>query len=186
MRRRTASLLLSIFVAGTSAALRADAGELVHFRLPDGGVGFVDDPSKVPPGAVIETREFVAPPPVDPASEAPRPVVPRKTHGDIGSDGAESARSLSDRCRRFDLPPGCSEADVGRAETWAARAERLRSDVRRAEENVESRQRQYDQCDRSTARTCSTRLVEQAQEELAARQRALDVSSRDVRHLGFL
>jgi hypothetical protein len=186
MPRRITPILLTIVVAGASAPMRADAGELVHFRLPDGSVGLVDDPSKVPPGAVIETRPAAASPTVSPTPKAATGYKLPQPHDGYWSDGVEAARGLSDRCRRFELPPGCSEDEVSWAGSWAARAEKLRTEIKQAEEHVDWYQRSYDECDRSAARVCSTRQVDHAKEELAARESALDALEEECKREGCL
>jgi hypothetical protein len=171
--RRIAFALVTLVLVGAADPVGVRAGELIRCRLPDGTVGFVDDASKVPPGAAIESsRPASAPTPSRPALEAPRRVQPPPPHRGYWSDGVEAARHLADRCRRYELPPTCSEDDVSSAGSWAARAEKLRSAVTQAEQNLEWYQRNYDECERSTGSVCSRRGVDRAKDELAARERA--------------
>jgi hypothetical protein len=178
-----ASTLLTVALASGAAPMLASAGELIHFRLPDGREGLVDDPSKVPPGAAIERRgATVATPPASPAKRDKPP----PPHGGYWSDGVEAARHLADRCRRYELPPACSEADVTRAKTWATRAAELRLAIKQAEQHVEWYQRDYDECDRSVARVCSRREVDRAQAELATREHALEILQEECNRQGCL
>ncbi|HVP30516.1 MAG TPA: hypothetical protein VMW35_15270 [Myxococcota bacterium] len=189
MARLTAILLL---VLGVAAALPASAGDLLRYRLPDGTVGLTDDPSKLPAGAVVESRRKAAPPPAPPAAASPAAETPSAVDppadppGDPslgeGPGADEARRERADRCRHFALPPTCSRGDLSRAGMWAARGRQLREAVTQAEDDLASWEEAYDRCDRSTGRIdCPRGELERARKELAARQKKLDELEEDCR-----
>lgn len=208
MAGRSAMLALVLALAGAGSALRADAGELVRYRLPDGSVGLTDDASKLPPGALVESRrkptsspsaspataaEPVAPP-AAPAEATPPPVTPPEATPagegrvvaaplDVTSFGSDRAP----RCRRYDLPPTCSARELELADGWAHRGWRARDDLTRAEGALAAEEDRYEWCKSHTVRPiCPDEDVERAKEKVAVAERALDTLEEHCRHEGCL
>lgn len=131
-------------------ALPAAAGELIQFRARDGTVGFVDHPSKLPPGASVLSRKRSLP------GSGPDPA-PR-----FFAD--EPARELAPPARRAPL-----EEDRAEAGAWCQRGEAARGASAAAEARLERAEEEYDDCNAGGVVTyCSRSAIDAAEQYLEA------------------
>jgi len=188
--KRRALLLVACACGLASAAPRADAREILRYRRADGRVGLADDPAKLPPDAVVESRTETAPPPVKPApATGSRVEAPGASDDDADAKATRDAeaRDRVRRCARYSLPPACSDADLARAGSWVERGARMREAVEQAEQNVAWWEGRLDECERQSAQLgCPKQELERAQGELVTRERARDDLEDDCRRDGCL
>jgi hypothetical protein len=175
MRIALAALLLL-------AAAPVSAGELIHFRSPDGRAGMVDHPSKLPPGAIVVERRAKT----ERADEPPPPApVPGPARRDEASSRAGSA-ALGDpvparrsgdaaACLRLGLPADCAAGEIGEARRWCERGESARRRVEQAEQELEQAEESLEDCETGALRGgyCSEQRLESAQFELEDAERSL-------------
>ena len=185
-----ALLLLACALGLAAAAPCASAGEIIRYRRPDGSVGLADDPAKLPPDAVIESRTEATPPPAKVAPVTESGVGSPATSDDDADARAtrdDDARERATRCARYALRPACSDADLSRAGGWVERGRRSREAVEQAEQNVAWWEARLDECERQNAQLgCPHKELERAQNELVQRERARDALEEDCRRGGCL
>jgi hypothetical protein len=136
------------------AATAAAGGELIHFRGPDGRIGLVDHPSKLPPGAIVVGRRETSE-----RAEEPEPAAP----------AAEPARARADE--------GAEETEpVDRPGHWCEQGRSARSRIARAEQALERAEEQLEDCETASLREggyCTRRWLEGAEQELESAEEAL-------------
>jgi hypothetical protein len=173
-------------------ATAASGGELIRFRAPDGRVGMVDHPSKLPPGAVVvERREKTerAPEPAEERRDAPPPAQQDRRSGRglqarPGDEEETSWRAAdSAECLRFGLPTKCSAGKIQIAENWCERGRDARTRIERAEQGLEQAEESLEDCETASLRGgyCSRGRLEQAEVELEDAEAALAQLESDCR-----
>ena len=185
MRSVAAALLLL-------AAAAASGGELIQFRAPDGRVGMVDDPSKLPPGVVIiERREKAeraeepdeplggASPPAqrnEALGGAQRNAAPARARvGEAGELGPAQKSGDAAVCLHFGLPAECAADQIRSAEGWCERGRDARGRIERAEHSLEQAEEAFDDCETASLRGgyCSRSRLDAAELEAEEAESAL-------------
>jgi hypothetical protein len=161
MRTPAALAAAALLLAALPAPARA--GELIRFRTSDGVLGLVDEEEKVPPGALILSRD----PKPDRAPSGPTPAEAREETGE-GAGSLDSGsppgplRAPPPAARLEGAPPGDEAAAVAE---WCERATTVRLAREEAEADAEDARERYERC--RTANTyCSERDVVAAEERL--------------------
>ena len=110
---------LGAFVVLAALATTAEAGDLIHYRTPDGHAGWADTPAKLPPGAVIVSDKY------QPAGQVTRSEPARAPHQWPGIRPAETPSE------RVNAANGAATREL-----WAARRRAAEREVKLAREEI--------------------------------------------------
>jgi hypothetical protein len=152
------------------AGAPAGADELIRFRGPDGNLGLVDHPSKLPPGAVVlersEKRPARAQPPAAALPEAEADAAETEVR-------PEPLSSLS--CAHYGLEPGCDPGLVASVGEWCDRGRGARASLESAEEVLAEEEEDFEDCRTAggTLPYCSRRQLDAAEAALERAEQAL-------------
>jgi hypothetical protein len=176
------------------AATGASGGELIRFLAPDGRVGIVDHPSKLPPGAtVVERRETT-----ERAKERSEAL-----SGEPSAEGGEGAGAgpaaplepaparkteSAGRCLAVGLDSDCTPSELRGASRWCEQGRSARSRIEQAERALEHAEEELDDCETASLRHgyCTRRWLESAELELESAEQALSSLEDACRDSGCL
>jgi hypothetical protein len=177
--RRVRALKRALALAVLLSAAPAPAGDLIRFRAPDGTIGMVDSPAKLPPGAQVlgvSTPTKRAP---DDDTSAGSQEHARDALLDPGSEPRSGARRMHAPASSGDS--GASASSAG----WCSRGRSATDRVARAEERLASAEEAYDRCDDGgRLRECSRGSLDAAERELANAEENLSRVEADCRSSG--
>ena len=178
------------------AATAASGGELIHFSTPDGRAGMVDDPAKLPPGAIVVERHEKSVRAEEPGEALPGE--PPPAHADDEAAGARPAGLFEPRpartggsavrCLAAGLAADCASSDLDGAGDWCERGRSARSRIEQAEQAIERAEEELDDCKAASLRggTCTRRYLESAELERESAEEALSSLEDACRDSGCL
>lgn len=174
------------------AAPTAWSGELIQFRAADGTIGFVDDASKLPPGARVVSRRASKPRQSD-ADEAPArwPFAsepwPSAAEDEAAPFEPSAERARDERCADYGLARGCSAQEAAAARRWCERAASVHAAREGAERSLERAEEAYEECNESAVLIyCSRRQIEWAERQLEDAEGSLEALEEQCRSAGCL
>jgi hypothetical protein len=158
---RSAAAVLLALALGVEPAL---ARELIRFRQPDGTLGLVDDPDKLPAGATVLERKSIP----ELRDEGP-------AEGTAQPDASPAAPAP---------PPDPRAAEAAEAARWCERARGVHGAREEAEERRDRAEEAYDDCRTAggTVPYCSRRRLDAAEQALEAAERSLERLEEDCRN----
>lgn len=196
-------------------ALPAFAGELIRYRTPDGGIGFVDDEKRLPPGVEVISRTPLDPPaPPAPKATAPPPAedapsgalpsagaavttapaaVPTADSADCAAlenplERTRCRTTRESRCHHHGLPASCKPAEITAAQDWCARGEALRAEIAGLDDDLDAAQTRHDECLRRGGMRpdCDTEERDEAERAASVAERRVEALEEQCHEEGCL